>query len=439
MTAADVGAATNGVGPLRQVLQAARENGVSMADLTVLAAQNDPYRVDTPAGHRDGQWFAEQFNAVIGNRSQLHLRGVHYGIISRGGIIKPNGKPYHNTDEDWTWLQASASKAARWLAYVPFEAIADQRNDPPVVRAKDRPDPTAGILAGVTVDIPDPEDLQPEVYVDGFQGRQPYRLVIWGEKSSLRDVLDPIAARYHADLYLPTGEISDTLMHTMARDASEDGRPMRVFVIADCDPAGHQMPISIGRKLQALRDLYFGDLDFEVRPVALTVDQVRELDLPSTPLKATELRGDRWREAFGVEQTEVDALATLQPRTLDRIVRQAIRPFFDMSLDERVSTARFEWHKEAQAVLDAHTDDAFLATIRDQAAEKLDQMRAEIEALNRSLHQAVPDGLSLPAIVIPDPVIDESLHGEPLVSSTWPWAEQTRALIARKSYGDAHG
>ena len=72
---------------------------------------------------------------------------------------------------------------------------------------------------------------------------------------------------------------------------------MVVLVLADFDPAGNQMAVSIGRKLQAFRDLHFPDLEFSLYPVALTEDQVREFDLPSTPLKETERRGDRWRDA----------------------------------------------------------------------------------------------------------------------------------------------
>jgi len=30
------------------------EKGCSMKDLTVLASKNDPFRIDTPACHRDG-------------------------------------------------------------------------------------------------------------------------------------------------------------------------------------------------------------------------------------------------------------------------------------------------------------------------------------------------------------------------------------------------
>jgi hypothetical protein len=48
--------------PLRQALDAAiaEANGskLSMKDLTVLAVQNDPFLIDSPAAHRDGEWLA---------------------------------------------------------------------------------------------------------------------------------------------------------------------------------------------------------------------------------------------------------------------------------------------------------------------------------------------------------------------------------------------
>ena len=214
---------------------------------------------------------------------------------------------------------------------------------------------------------------------------------------------------------------------------------MRVFTLSDCDPAGRQMPVSIARKLQALRDLSFPDLEFEVRPIALTPEQVATLELPSTPLKETERRADRWRAAFGIEQTEIDALSTLQPRVFRRIVVDGIAPFFDDTLDRRVRVAERAWEDAAQAVVDQHTDPAFIDTIRAAAQDKLSALRAEIEALNESLWQAVPDDLALPPIEIPAYEIDESLHGKPLVSSDWDWVEQTRALKAHRDYEDEDG
>src|SRR5690242_875618 len=84
------------IGPLRRAHEAAcKAEGCSLEALTVLSAQNDPYRVDTLAGHIAGAWFAE----VIGDR-RLHLRGCHYVALGR---IKPNGVPYTSEDSDWSW------------------------------------------------------------------------------------------------------------------------------------------------------------------------------------------------------------------------------------------------------------------------------------------------------------------------------------------------
>jgi hypothetical protein len=304
----------NGFGVLRSVLEVAREKaGCGLGELTVLSAQVDPYRLDTPSGHRDGVWLAKQLNRLVKRGKKIHWRGLHYVIVSKGDLRKPNGGTYVNTDEDWVWLSTVAGKAARWLNYIPFERIIDNRNAEPIIHHKARVVPEAFVSIGLDVTIPDAGDLEPSPMAVGFEPRQAFHFVIFGEKASLEETLLPIARRKAADLYLPTGEISDTLLHRIAKDAAEDGRPMVMFTLADCDPAGYQMSVSIGRKLQAFRDLLFPELRFEVVPVALTVDQVRELGLPSTPLKETEKRADRWRQAFGVEQTEIDALATLQP------------------------------------------------------------------------------------------------------------------------------
>jgi hypothetical protein len=426
--------AVNGeAGPLRRVLQEARDPGVSMSDLTVLAAQNDPYRVDTPAGHREGQWFAEQFRRA--GRSRIHLRGLHYAIVARGDVLKPNGKPFVNSEADWLWLQSFAAKSGRWLGYVPFDAIIDQRNEPPVIHRKAREVPTASVEVDADIFLPDADDLQPRIRVNGFEGRQPYNVVIFGEKASLGEVLLPIAQRFQADLYLPSGEISDTLVYQMACDGAADGRPMRVFTLSDCDPSGWQMPVSIGRKLQAFRDLRFHDLHFEVRPVALTVDQVRELNLPSTPLKDTERRADKWRDAFEIDQTEIDALATLKPRVLDQIVRNSLAPFYDKTLEGRVSEAKMDWRAAAQEVLDEQID----ATMRDEMVAAATVKLAEVKEQISALAIAADSVIGLPEFVIPEAETDPALHGKPLVSADWSWVEQTRALKAHKSYSDGDG
>jgi hypothetical protein len=428
---------------LREVLEAAQvEHELSMKDLTVLAVQNDPFRIDTAAGHRDGEWLAINAERLIGQRP-IHLRGLHYALVT-DSTTKPNGETYRNTDKDWTWLQEKAADAARWLGYIPFDRIVDQRNNAPEVRIFTAPQTRPYVSIGVDVEIPDADDIEPYVgaYHDaddgtgrsasGFGAAQPYKLVLVGEKSSLSEVLAPIARTYKADLYLPTGCMSDTLLHRMARTGAPDGRPMGVFYFADCDPAGWNMAIETARKLQALRTLLFPDLEFEVYRVAPTPDHVREYGLPSTPLKDTEKRGDKWRAAMGVEQTEIDALASLQPDLLREIAWAALDPFFDHTLEDRAYSAYREWQADAQAALNAAMDAEHMERMRADAGAKLAELRTEIDAINEALRVDVDD-FDLPEIVIPEAEVSGS-NGQPLLASRWPFAEQCKALIESKAY-----
>jgi hypothetical protein len=435
-------AVSKGFHPLRAILEKARvEQKCSSADLTVLSERSDPYRLDTRAGHRDGAWIAEQLQRAVGPVRRIHWRGLHYAVVAAGDIIKPDGEVYRNTDDDWRWLSDIAGKSARWLGYVPFERITDNRNSSPVIHRTAKVTPERWVSIQLDIEIPSLDDIDPFPGVSDFEGRQPYAIAIFGEKASLEDVLLPIARRYQGDLYLCSGEPSDTLVHQMGKDAVGDGRPLVVVTVCDFDPSGHQMSVSIGRKLQAFRDLLFPELQFEIVPAALTVEQVRELGLPSTPLKETEKRADKWREVFGVEQTEIDALATLRPSDLQRIVDAAIEPYFDEGLDGRVSFAKYEWREAAQEALEEQIDPVAMAAIRERAAVKLEEIRTEIDSINQSLRMAVDDIVVLPDAVVPAPEIGPEKKGRqaPLISSSQSWAEATRRLRARKSYGGAGG
>jgi hypothetical protein len=57
-----------------------------------------------------------------------------------------------------------------------------------------------------------------------------------------------------------------------------------------------------------------------------------------------------------VEQTEIDALATLRPRDLEEIVTNAIGPYYDASLAARVAEAEREWQAAAQRALNDQID-----------------------------------------------------------------------------------
>jgi hypothetical protein len=215
---------------------------------------------------------------------------------------------------------------------------------------------SAGVDPGTECKIPPTaEAALPRLRLDGFQGRQTHRIIFYGEKSSLSVVVRPIAELIAGEMILTTGESSDTRIAEMAKRAAEDGRPAVILYFADFDPSGHQMPVSVARKLQALRDLYYPNLNVRLYPVALTLDQIRHLKLPSSPLKKTEKRAEKWRaEHDGHEQTEIDAMVALHPDALREAIFAAIAPFYDEGLEDRVAEAEAEWQEKADEALQAH-------------------------------------------------------------------------------------
>ncbi|MFO1127825.1 MAG: hypothetical protein U1E66_05230 [Rhodospirillales bacterium] len=419
---------------LRERIEAeAMANGRSLKDLTVLGGVNDPYRLDTPAMHRTSEWLVGQMQRLR-VRLPVHLRGLHYVFVAAADVVRPGGKIYVNDDASWTWLSDTAAKAARWLGYLDWDDIKDERNAAPTFHFAHRPEaPTAGVSFDFDVVLPD--DIEPRVWVRPFQARQRYQLFLVGEKSSLEPVLGPIARRHGASLALPTGEPSATMVHAIAVHALEDGRPAVVFYFSDADPSGYQMPVSVARKLQAFRDLQFPTLDVQVQSVALTPDQVALYALPSTPLKETERRADRWKAAFGTEQTEIDALAALRPDLLSELTEDAIAPFYDKTLEARCRQARDDYQELAEAAFDAITDRDAIDDLRLRA----EALRADIQARVNDLREEMQAEIGFELLGLPRPRVPEAeASGEPtttpVFSTAWDWGDATRRLKGRKSY-----
>jgi hypothetical protein len=281
-------------------------------------------------------------------------------------------------------------------------------------------------------DVPGIEEFRFKVRCDAYVERQPYNLVIFGEKTSLLGPVSTIADRYEADVYLPSGEISDTLLHIMAKTGDADGREMIVFVVADCDPAGYQMTASIAHKLRALQELKFPNLRFRVEAPALTVEQVKEYGLPSTPLKETEKRAAGWLARYGVEQTEIDALATLQPQLFREIIEEAIRPYYDFDISERVADARRDWYREASGRLDAALEAADLTGLYADLEASLEDAEEKATALSERAEEV---HVQLPEIDVPKSDIAEPAPA--YISSEMDLLDAIQTLRARKDYGGA--
>lgn len=348
----------------------AKEAGLTIKDLLALAPKNDPFYTGTQTDIQQAKWFAEIWKRA-GYTSGVHLRRVHYWCVSQAGLKMDNGLPYQNTDKCWSRL-GEASKMARYLGLVDISDIADNKNPTPHEHARyatnNNPD----------YQIQTPDLSEPEIDIYGLfsSNAQPYHLEVWCEKSTMNDVLLPICQEYNANLVTFEGEVSITACYDLIQRIKEADKPTRVFYISDFDPAGKSMPVAMSRKIEYMLGKYNIDSDVRVKALVLTLEQVKQYQLPRTPIKKTEKRAASFEDAFGTGAVELDALEALYPNVLGNIVRNAMQPYY--SID-----ARNEIYTQRQALRQAVSVEIEAITLRYQAEiEAVKAMFDEIEAIN---------------------------------------------------------
>ena len=335
------------------IKQIAKDAGISIKDLCALAPKNDPFYCGSKGQTAKGTWFAQfwkDFNYTEG----VHLRRVHYQLVSQQPApMRPDGKPYENTLASWAYL-LEAGKAARYLGLVQVTAFVDRRNPDPILHTAYRQNEEPGWRVNrwrtFDFDLPRWPGL-PEIDTQGYNADQPYHLEIWVEKTTMNDVLLPLCRRYDINLITGAGELSITAANNALQRIQNANVPAVIFYIADFDPAGYGMPVSIARKMEYLRQSFYDLPTITLHPIALTADQVRYFDLPRTPIKATELRKAKFEQVFGSGAVELDAIEALYPGRLATITEKEILRYYDPDLNlahqhalEAFTTA-LEWEK----------------------------------------------------------------------------------------------
>ena len=121
----------------------------------------------------------------------IHRRGVHYLLVSVQAV-KPDGERYQSTRDDYEWLNDRVGKAARWLPYIDFERIVDERNEEAIRVRHSRALPPASGAAVLTgydgVTLPEPLSVdvaKPYPFLSNLQAEQRFCFAVFGEKSSL--------------------------------------------------------------------------------------------------------------------------------------------------------------------------------------------------------------------------------------------------------------
>jgi hypothetical protein len=377
----------------------AKEYRMRVSELLVLAEKNDPFYAGSPAQRAKAAWFAELW-VRFRYTSGVHLRRVHYRLVS-GDVRerKHDGTPYENTESCWDYL-GEAGKYARYLSLIRPDAFEDHRNPPPRIYMAPtgmRPSPTVQLTALEDWMLPWIEsDLSallslPLPTVDLVNGYtyeaidQPYLVEVWVEKSTMDDVLLPLCEALRVNFVTSVGFQSITSAIRLLQRASalvHLGRPTRIFYISDFDPAGDGMPVAVARQLEFWLQEYAPGADIKLTPLGLIRDQVITYQLPRIPIKDSDARKARFEERYGGGAVELDALEALYPGELARLVREAVEPYRDLGLADRLA----EVATEAQEMAEQAWDEQMAPHRQERDAIAAD-VRAIVEAYQGQLAQ----------------------------------------------------
>lgn len=373
----------------------AAEIGCRRDDLVALNPANDPFYAGRPSRREGAEWFANawvNFNFSTGS----HLRRLHYILVSQATpLIMPNGEPYQNTEANWKFLLIS-SLAARYLRLIPDRALADHRNQQPIIHSDDpqRAHPTAYLSgdagADLNWDVSRQEIMPPYYLTSGFKATQDYTVEVWVEKSTQNDILVPLANQLGFNLIPGTGETSEIRSREAVERAVEDGRPMRILYVSDFDPGGRSMPVALARKVEYwLREADLG-LDITLDPIVLTPEQCEKYRLPRTPLKETETRAAKFEQRFGSGATELDALEALHPGELARIVTDEVCRYIDPTLASRVRRAEWDYKSRIDEVEEGVLANYDIEDIQGRYDEAFDVFEAAVAEIERDTEQLWP-------------------------------------------------
>ena len=230
----------------------------------------------------------------------LTLRQLYYQLVSKDIIP--------NNDREYAKL-SNILKKGRMAGIVDWSAIEDR------VRVPKLPYWVRDVQHAI-------QDTIEQYRVDRMQGQQ-RNIEIWVKKDALSNVLFRVTSKYHIRLMVNRGYSSISAMY----DAHRRLRSGDVILyFGDHDPSGKDMVRDIRERMEE-----FGR-EVDVRPVALTMEQIRRFNPPPNPAKITDPRAKWYIREYGRTSWELDALP---PRELIRLAEEAVEELIDLDLYNR--------------------------------------------------------------------------------------------------------
>ncbi len=198
---------------------------------------------------------------------------------------------------------------------------------------------------------------------------QPHRVEVWIEKDALVGVIEGACEEYDVPFFSCRGYVSQSEMWGAAmravkraertRPTTRDSAlrslgiaerdPQRTIVLhfGDHDPSGIDMTRDITDRINMFCARHGYPGIFEMRRLALNMDQVQQYEPPPNPAKITDSRFNAYQEVHGDESWELDAL---EPSVLDTLIRDEIVSLLDMDEFDRLKGVQDGYREELSTV-----------------------------------------------------------------------------------------
>lgn len=161
---------------------------------------------------------------------------------------------------------------------------------------------------------------------------------VWFEKDALLGVFERAANPLRIPYFSCRGYTSDSSIWEAAQRLAKYAKRKQIVVLhfGDHDPSGMDMTRDIGDRLRL-----FGARSVDVRRLALNMDQIEQYEPPPNPAKESDSRFEGYRDQYGDESWELDAL---EPSVLATLVRDEVTTLIDADAwdTERESEARYK-------------------------------------------------------------------------------------------------
>ncbi len=124
---------------------------------------------------------------------------------------------------------------------------------------------------------------------------------VWCESDSVAGVLGAITTEYDVPLMVVRGYCSVPFAWSAAQNILHDGRPAHLYYFGDYDPSG----LNIEESLREALARYAPGADIAFERVAVTAEDIEELDLPGSIKKSSDTRS----RGFTGKAVEIESIA----------------------------------------------------------------------------------------------------------------------------------